>query len=496
MTQIRLDNAHVPAAMALSYDRNQLKTGIVHLGIGAFHRAHEACYTDAVLAGGDLRWGIVGASLRAADTSLALNPQDGLYCLSIQDGAGERLQIIGAIREVLVGPEDPDRLVQAMAHPDVKIVSLTVTEKGYCHDPATGNLRLDHPDIVHDIANPTRPRSAPGYILAALAVRRANGVPAFTVLTCDNLPANGVTAKKVLEQLANAIDAGLGAYVAQNLACPSTMVDRIVPATTDADRARIAGRLGCEDAWPVVSEPFSQWVIEDDFPLGRPDWGQYGVQFVEDVAPFELMKLRMLNGSHSSIAYLGYLAGRETVSEAMAMPALRQFVGHLMTREVAPTLHVPEGTDLAAYQGDLIARFDNPALRHRTWQIAMDGSQKLPQRLLGTIRDRLQAGQAIDALTLGVAAWMRYVTGVAEDGSAIDVRDPMRAQLADCTARAGMDAGRIVNGLLEIREIFGEDLPKNTAFRQGVEAALAQLIKHGAEKTVEDFAARFSNPAV
>ena len=495
MTQPRLDNAHVPPALAPRYDRSQLKTGIVHLGIGAFHRAHQAWYTDAVLAGGDLRWGIVGASLRAADTSHALNPQDGLYCLSIRDGAGERLQVIGAIREVLVGPENPDRLIQAMAHPDVKIVSLTVTEKGYCHDPATGNLRLDHPDIVHDIANPTRPRSAPGYILAALALRRAHGVPAFTVLTCDNLPANGVTAKKVIGQLAIATDAGLGAYVAQNLTCPSTMVDRIVPATTDTDRARIAGLLGCQDAWPVMTEPFSQWVIEDDFPQGRPDWAQFGVQFVEDVAPFELMKLRLLNGSHSSIAYLGYLAGRQTVSEAMAMPALRQFVGHLMAREVAPTLHVPEGTDLAAYQRDLISRFDNSALHHRTWQIAMDGSQKLPQRLLGTIRDRLQAGQSIDALTLGVAAWMRYVTGIAEDGSAIDVRDPMQARLAECAAKAGMNGAKIVAGLLEISEIFGDDLPRNPAFRQRIEAALTDLLAKGAEKTVEDFAARFSSAA-
>ena len=272
------------------YDRTALATGIVHLGLGAFHRAHQAVYTDAAIAAGDTRWGILGASLRAADTRDALVPQDGLYTIAVRSAEGEALRVIGALRGVVVGPEDPAALIAALANPAVRIVSLTVTEKGYCHDPATGTLNEDHPDIRHDIAHPGAPRSAPGYIVEALARRRAAGVPAFTVLTCDNLPANGHTAGRVVSRLAAMRDGDLGRFVAQEVAFPSTMVDRIVPATTDDDRARVAAALGVRDAWPVMTEPFSQWVIEDRFPGGRPDWAAQGAELVADVAPFDALK--------------------------------------------------------------------------------------------------------------------------------------------------------------------------------------------------------------
>ena len=468
-----------------AYDRTALATGIVHLGLGAFHRAHQAVYADGAIAAGDARWGIVGASLRAPDTREALVPQDGLYTVAIRDAEGETLRVIGALKDVLVAPENPARLVAAMADPAVRIVSLTVTEKGYCHDPATGVLNEDHPDIRHDLAAPSTPRSAPGFIVEALSRRRAAGVAPFAVLTCDNLPANGHTAGRVVSRLAALRDPALGRFVADEVAFPSTMVDRIVPATTDDDRARIQAALGMVDAWPVMTEPFSQWVIEDRFPGGRPDWAAQGAELVADVGPYETMKLRLLNGAHSSLAYLGYLAGRETVADAMALAPLATHVRRLMDEEAGPTLTLPPGADVEGYKDRLIARFRNPALRHRTWQIAMDGSQKLPQRLLGTVRDRLAAGAPIPRLALGVAAWMRYVTGIDEAGRAIDVRDPLAAELQRRADEAGRIAARLAPALMDVEAIFGTDLPRDPRFVEPVTRALEALLTKGVVRTLE-----------
>ena len=471
------------SVMRPTYDRSSLATGIVHLGIGAFHRAHQAVMTDTVLAHGDRRWGILGASLRSPETRDALAPQDGLYTVAVRDEQGERLQVVGSVGALVVAPEDPHALLSALASPNVRIVSLTVTEKGYCHAPATGALDERHPDIVHDLAHPEASRSAPGLIVEALRCRRAAGVPAFTALCCDNLPHNGATLKRVLVRFASLRDPDLGRFVEGELRCPSTMVDRIVPATTDADRESIAATLGLEDAWPVLTEPFSQWVIEDDFAAGRPDWDLAGATFVADVAPFELAKLRLLNGSHSTLAYLGYLAGHETVAETMAAPGFAALVRDLMLDEAAPTLPVVPGLDLDRYAASLLARFRNPALRHRTWQIAMDGSQKLPQRLLGTIRDRLAAGAGFDRLALGVAAWMRYATGRDEAGRSIDLRDPLADDLRRRTAGID-DAGALMDALLRLESIFGTDLPIEPRFRAAVEAALTELLATGASATV------------
>lgn len=478
MTRLSLKTAKLP------YDPALLDIGIVHLGVGAFHRAHMADYTDAVLRQGDLRWGIMGASLRSPDTRDALAPQDFLYTIAESDEAGERCRVIGALRGVLVAPEDPQALIEAMCLPSVKIVSLTVTEKGYCHDPATGALNEAHPDIVHDLSQPERPRSAPGFLVEALRARKARGLPPFTVLCCDNLPANGRTVAKVVTRLAALRSAELGRYVADHVAFPATMVDRIVPATTDADRARIALATGLEDAWPVVTEAYNNWVVEDNFPQGRPQWD---ATFVSDIAPFELMKLRLLNGAHSTMAYLGYLAGHETIADCMKDEALAHLVAHLMDHEVTPTLAVPPGADIESYKQALRRRFRNPGLRHRTWQIAMDGSQKLPQRLLGTIRDRLKAGQSIDALALGVAAWMRYVTGIDENGQPIDVRDPLRGMLRARADDAGPDAGKLAPALLSVSEVFGHELPADAAFTAAVTRALDSLIRNGSRKTYDAF---------
>ncbi|MGP2490352.1 mannitol dehydrogenase family protein [Mesorhizobium sp. PUT5] len=488
----RLSNAvlgGLPAAVARpAYDRGLVRPGIVHLGVGAFHRAHQAVYTDDVLGAGDLGWGIVGASLRSPDTRDALAPQDGLYTLASRDGAGERLRVIGSGAGLLVAPEDPQALLAAMADPQVRIVSLTVTEKGYCHSPASGELDEAHPDIVHDLGAPNAPRSAVGFIVEAIARRRAAGARPFTLLSCDNLPANGRTLKRVVSRFARLRDADLGRFVADEIACPSTMVDRIVPATTDADHTAIAGALGVEDAWPVVTEPFSQWVVEDDFGAGRPEWERSGVTFVKDVDPYELMKLRLLNGSHSTLAYLGYLAGHETVAAAMAAPGFAKLVRDMMDEEATPTLAGLEGVDLGAYKDDLVARFRNPALRHRTWQIAMDGSQKLPQRLLGTIRDRIASGAPFARLALGVAAWIRYASGTDEKGAPIDVRDPLAATMRE-RARDADTAGGLVAAFLRLEQVFGTDLAAEPVFARTVETALAGLLRDGAAATVVRVAA-------
>lgn len=476
----RLSNDTLPAT-ALAYDRAAVTAGIVHLGIGAFHRAHMAVYVDALLPQHP-DWGIIGASLRRPDTRDALAPQDFLYTVAVRDAAGTRPQVIGSLLDVLDANRQRDAIIETMASPAIRIVSLTVTEKGYCHDPATGLLDEKHPDIVHDLAHPEAPVSAPGLIVAALARRKARGLVPFTVLSCDNLPSNGRTARRIVTRLATLTDPSLAAY-AEAVAFPSTMVDRIVPATTDADRAELAALTGLEDAWPVLTEPFTQWVIEDNFPAGRPPFEAVGAELVADVEPYELMKLRMLNGSHSSLAYLGYLAGHRHVNEAIADPHFRELIHGLMTDEVIPTLPMPRA-ELQSYRDRLLERFANPALKHRTWQIAMDGTQKLPQRLLGTIRDRLAAGQPITRLALGVAGWMRYVMGVEENGTPIDVRDPMSARLAAIAAAAGRDAEALVTGFTAISEVFGTDLPANPAFTGPVTAHLRSLLERGAAETV------------
>jgi fructuronate reductase len=482
--------AGLPVAIAQpAYDRTSVTTGIVHLGIGAFHRAHQAVYTDAILAD-DASWGIVAASLRSPATRDALHPQNGLYALAVRGAEGGSLRVIGSVSDVLVAPEERERLLGAMTDVSVRIVSLTITEKGYCHDPATGALNEAHPDIRHDLAHPHAPVTAPGLIVEALAVRRGAGVPPFTVLTCDNLPSNGHVAKRILDRLAALRDSDLGAFVAGELVCPSTMVDRITPATTDEDRASIATRLGAWDAWPVVTEPFSQWVIEDRFPSGRPAWERAGAELVTDVAPYELMKLRLLNGAHSTLAYLGYLAGYGLISEAMADPTFEALARGVM-EEATPTLAVPPGVDLAAYKRALIERFKNPALKHRTWQICMDGSQKLPQRLLGSIRDCLRLGAPFDRLALGVAGWMRYITGIDESGEAIDVRDPLAAELRAVADTAGPTPAQLAPALIRIEAIFGKDLAANPRFAAAVTKKLGRIYESGAKRSVAELAVGF-----
>jgi fructuronate reductase len=486
---LRLSNANLARLTGQigrpAYDRSGIRPGIVHLGIGAFHRAHQAVVIDDLLARGASDWGIVGASLRSTDTRDALAPQDCLYTFAVRSGAGTEHRIIGSVLETLVAPANPAALIARMADPATRIVSLTVTEKGYCHTPQTGELDAHHPDIVHDLQHPDAPRSAPGFIVAALARRRAAGAAPFTALSCDNLAANGHTAKRIVTQFAALRSRELAKWIEDEVAFPSTMVDRIVPETTEADRASVASALGMIDAWPVVTEPFTQWIVEDRFPAGRPDLAAAGVQLVSDVTPFEHMKLRLLNASHSALAYLGYLAGYGTIAATMTDDCFVAFARQVMD-DAAPTLEMPAGTDLAAYSASLLQRFSNPALHHRTWQIAMDGSQKLPQRLLGAMQDRLRLGLPIDTHALAVAGWMRYVTAMDETGRAIDVRDPIATKLKTIADSAGPVAERLAPALLEISSIFGT-LGSDPRMRSAVTRALAKLYEVGARQAVQDF---------
>jgi fructuronate reductase len=456
------------------YERGALAPGIVHLGLGAFHRAHQAVYTEAVLAAGDLRWGIVGVSLRHGDTRAALAPQEHLYTVAVRDAGGERLQVIGALMASLVAPDSPAAVLAAMADPRCHVVSLSVTEKGYCHDPASGTLLLQHPDVVHDLAHPDAPRSALGFIVRALALRRAGGLAPFTVLSCDNLPSNGATTRALVLALAQAIEPALASWIEGSGAFPNAMVDRIVPKTTDDDRAHVAALLGADDACPVMTEAFSQWVIEDDFAGPRPAWEDAGATLVRQAAPYEHAKLRMLNGSHSTLAYLGILLGYATVDQAMADPGLAGFVQRMLGEEVEPTLTRP---GLAGYRAELLQRFRNPALRHQLHQIAMDGSQKLPQRLLGTIRARLAAGASCDCLCLAVAGWARYLAGRDQHGRNYALSDPLAERLQQA-ARAA-DANTTVAALLAIEAVFGSDLPQQRLFVETLTRQLRRIDSDG-----------------
>ncbi len=470
---IRLSNAtlgQLPANVARPrYDRSKVQTGIVHLGVGAFHRAHQAAFTDDCLNAGATRWGIAAASLRSADTRDALAPQDGLYTLALRENEAQALRVIGSIGRTFVAPENLGALLSAMADPAVRIVSLTVTEKGYTANVTSGDLRLDDPDVQHDLAHAHMPRTALGFVAQALALRRAAGIKPFTVLSCDNLPGNGHLLRQVLIQFAEARDADFGRYVAGEVVCPSCMVDRIVPATTDADRAMIEARLGLRDAWPVVAEPFFQWVIEDHFPTGRPEWELSGIEFGADVSPYEAMKLRLLNGAHSTIAAIGRVSGHATVAEAIGNPVIRAFITACWA-EVAPT--IAPGIDVAGYTARLLTRFDNTALHHKTAQIATDASLKVPQRIIAPLRALVTMGRPAPALSFAVAAWIRSCQGADEAGAAMPLSDP---QLQGWSDLPGPEAsvGETVRAFAGFAAVFGTD--SSADITASLEAALADI---------------------
>ena len=468
--------SQLPASVAKpSYDRSKVVGSIVHLGIGAFHRAHQAMFTDAVLASGDLSWGIVGAGVISADMKNALAPQDFLYALAEMGADSEQVKVIGSIIDVFGGAEDAGKLLAKMSDVSTRIVSITVTEKGYYLDPATGKLQLQAPAIAADLAAPASPKTILGLIVQALKNRKAAGITPFTVLSCDNLPNNGILAKAAVLAFAREVDGALASWIEANVTFPCTMVDRITPATTDDDRAHVTSVIGMDDAWPVVTEQFVQWVIEDQFTMGRPDWTVAGAIFSDEIECWENMKLRCLNGSHSTLAYLGQLTGRETVADAMQLPLITDILDPLWV-EIREVLHAPKGVNPAEYVESLKLRYRNPALKHRTAQIASDGSQKLPQRLLAPLRDRLAKGLVSPMIATAIAAWMHYAVKIANTPDGV-LSDPLAAEIL-AAARQSLVASSIVGHLLALDKIFGADLPANEAFRALLTEKFVELAKN------------------
>lgn len=413
----------IPASVqAPAYDRAAQAAGIVHIGIGAFHRAHQAVYTDDAMNAGDRNWGIIGVSLRSGDVAAQLGPQDGLYTVSARSAAATDLRLIGAVQRVLVAADEPQAVIDAIAAPTTHIVSFTVTEKGYLRGPG-GTLDLD-------AAN--GPSSLYRFVGAGLAARRAAQLPGLTLLSCDNLTNNGAVLKDLMRQYLVAAYPEVVDWFATECRCPATMIDRIVPATTDVDRAGVEAQLGARDEGAVVTEGFSQWVIEDDFVGPRPCWEMVGAQLVADVGPYETAKLRMLNGAHSALAYIGLGRGHEYVHQAIADPEIRPVIVRLMQREAAPTIDTARNQDLFVYAADLLDRFANPALHHRLIQIAMDGSQKIPPRWLETLAWHQARGQRCSSIEAAIAAWIAFLR------SDYRLDDPLADQLR--ASAAGTDA--------------------------------------------------------
>lgn len=471
------------------YDRNTLQTRIVHLGFGAFHRAHQAVYTDILAAEQGSDWGYCEVNLIGGEQQIAdLRAQDNLYTVAEMSADAWTARIVGVVTKALhVDVDGLETVLAAMCDPQIAIVSLTITEKGYCHAPASGELMLDHPFIVADLRNPHQPKSAPGVVVEALSRRKQRGLPAFTVMSCDNMPENGHVTRNVICAYARAVESELAEWIEANVTFPSTMVDRIVPAVTADTLGKIAHITGVRDPAGVACEPFRQWVVEDNFVAGRPAWEKAGAELVADVVPFEEMKLRMLNGSHSFLAYLGYLAGYQHINDCMEDTNYRHAAQALMLQEQAPTLKV-KGVDLHRYAELLIARYSNPALRHRTWQIAMDGSQKLPQRMLDSVRWHRAHQRSFPLLALGVAGWMRYVSGVDEQGQPIEVCDPLLSVIQAAVEHSEDGVSR-VTALLGIEAIFGNELPQDEIFVEAVKQAYLTLLKLGAKATVAQYAA-------
>ncbi|BAU15240.1 mannitol 2-dehydrogenase [Leptolyngbya sp. NIES-3755] len=464
------------------YDRNHLKNGFVHIGVGGFHRAHQALYLDNYLhQTSDFRWGICGIGLLPQDRAMrdALHSQDNLYTLVERSPNADHARIIGAIDRYLFAPEDPQSVIAALASPDCRIVTLTITEGGYYYNESDGELEIEHPTIQHDLQNSEQPIGTYGFLAAALDQRRKQGLAPFTVQSCDNLQGNGNITRKMLTAFAELRDPALARWLSDYGAFPNSMVDRITPATTESDRALVATQFGIQDDFPVVAEPFIQWVIEDQFCAGRPDLEKVGVQFTSDVHPYELIKIRLLNASHVLIGYLGTLLGYTYVHEVMADAQCRQAVMALM-EEVTPTLQPVEGINLAEYKKTLIERFENPIIRDRVSRLCFNGSAKNPKFILGTLRDKLDQDGSIDYLCLTIAAWFRCLMGEDDQGRAIAIDDPLADILVDRAKNAPVD----LRPLLSLNAVFGNDLSQASRFVETTAKILQQLSTVGVRATL------------
>jgi mannitol 2-dehydrogenase len=463
------------------YDRSSIDVGIVHIGVGGFHRAHQAMYVDRLLSAGTARdWGICGVGVLPGDARMAdvLNAQDGLYTLveKHDDGTVEA-RVIGSIVRYLHAPADPEAVLEQMADPGVRIVSLTVTEGGYAVDAVTGEFDPTDPSVEPDLTLEGPPRGAFALVTEALRRRRDRGIPAFTLMSCDNIEGNGHVAERVFTAFARLVDPDLAAWIGEHVRFPNSMVDRITPVTTPDDVALVRDRIGIDDGWPVVCEPFTQWVLEDRFAAGRPPLEQAGVQVVDDVRPYELMKLRLLNASHQALCYLAYLSGYRLVHEACQDPLFAGFLLHYMEQEGAPTLQPVPGIDLPQYEHELVARFSNAQVRDTVARLCAESSDRIPKWLLPVVRAQLAAGGPIERATLVVAAWARYAEGVDEQGKPIAVVDRLADELRERALRGG-------TAFIENRALFG-DLADDERFRAAYLASLASLHEVGARRTLE-----------
>jgi mannitol 2-dehydrogenase len=488
MGAVALNNQNLPALAAYvtkpKFDRAKTKTSIVHIGVGGFHRAHQALYTQEILErdGGD--WGICGIGILPQDAKMrdALNAQDFLYTLVEKKDDGANVKVIGSITEFLLLQDAPQKVLAKLADAQTKIVSLTVTEKGYCLD-ANKELDFNHPAVAHDLANLNQPQTAVGLLVCALQQRMQKSLPSFTVLSCDNLPTNGAVTRGAVLSFAKKVDAGLARWIETNTTFPNTMVDRITPVTAPADISNLEVQHGIADAWPVVCETFRQWIVEDNFTMGRPAWEKVGVQFVSDVHAYELMKIRLLNGTHSSLAHPGILLGLKYVHEATSHPAIQAFVRRIMTDEITPQLPPVPGIDLASYQQTIIDRFASPVIQDGLPRIIMDGSQKLPNGILAPIQDCIAKNKSYAGLALSIALWIRHLRGKDEVGNSFAIVDPRSMQL-QALANATPDDPMPI---LQLADIFGADLPKNAGFVTAVTKQLQAINRQGVLKTLQDY---------
>jgi mannitol 2-dehydrogenase len=472
------DAVQVPA-----YDRAGLTAGIVHFGVGSFHRAHQALIIDDLLNQGLARdWAICGVGVMPSDAAMrdALMAQDGLYTLVVKHPDGRlEARVVGSIIEYLYAPDNVEAVIERMADPDIRIVSLTVTEGGYNIHPVSGEFDLSNPMVRADLAPGASPATVFGITVEALRRRRKRGIDPFTVMSCDNLQDNGAVARRTFVAFATAKDAELGQWIDSAVKFPSSMVDRITPVTTDEDRAQIAESFGIDDRWPVVCEPFLQWVLEDSFTNGRPPYESTLTQMVSDVAPYELMKLRLLNASHQGLCYFGYLMGYRLVHDAAADPLISGFLRAYMDREATPTLKPLPGIDLEGYKTQLIERFSNPGVRDTVARLCNESSDRIPKWLLPVVREQLAGGGHIELSAAIVASWARYAEGVDEQGEAIDVADRIRDRVMASAAEHPRDR----HSFLRDRDIFGE-LIEDAHFVTAYDRALDLLHRVGARRTL------------
>jgi len=473
------DRLPVPA-----YDRSAVTPGVVHFGVGGFHRAHQAMYIDALMnEGGPLDWGICGVGVMPADRDMqrALDTQDGLYTLVIKhsDGTYEP-RVIGSIVEYLFAPDDPEAVIEKMVAESTRIVSLTITEGGYNISDVTGEFDATNPDVVHDIEPGAVPRTVFGLVVEALRRRRELGIAPFTVMSCDNLQGNGQLSRRVFSAFARLRELELGDWVEREVHFPNSMVDRITPVTTDDDRAEVRERFGIQDQWPVVCEPFTQWVLEDSFTDGRPAYEQAGVQLVDEVEPYELMKLRLLNGGHQALGYFGYLVGYRLAHEAAQDPLFRAFLLGYMDYEATPTLAPVPGVDLPEYKRTLIEQFSIPEIRDTLARLCAQSSDRIPKWLVPVIREQLATGREIRRSAAVVASWARYAEGIDEQGQPIEIVDRFKDTIMELAKRQRDDPDAFIANT----ELFG-DLADDKRFVAEYRSALASLHAHGARSTLE-----------